>query len=221
MHIRTLALVAAVLAAVPSVTFAQRGVPPGTTRSFETPGYRSGYDRGVRRGEQDGRDNHRFDFSVIGDYRSGDAGYRREFGDRERYRVQFRFGFEAGYRDGFSRYRAGYGRGEAWRPGAGGPPPWAVARGRGGYQRTDLAFRSGFTDGYEAGLRDGRDRRRFDPAGEGRYRSGDHGYARQYGSRDSYRLRFREAFLEGYRHGYDDGWQYGPRSKARPSWWPW
>ena len=142
------------------------------------------------------------------------------------------FAVEAGYRDGFGRYRAygpANGRANGWRPGAGGPPPWATARGRGGYQRTDFAFRTGFTDGYEAGLRDGRDRDRFDPIREGRYRSGDHGYNRNYGSRDFYRVRFREGFLEGYEHGFNDGWRYdarydgrdGGRTTMRPWWWPW
>ncbi len=235
MHTRTIALVAVLAAAMPVAAYAQRGngVPPRYTRAADTPAYRAGYERGIRRGETDGRDNRQYNYAGQSDYRSGDAGYRRDYGDRERYRLEFRVGFETGYRDGFQRYRPGYGpangRGSAWRPGAGGPPPWATARGRGSYQRTDLAFRTGFTDGYEAGLRDGRDRDRFDPIGEGRYRSGDHGYNRNYGSRDFYRVRFREGFLEGYEHGFNDGWRYdarydgrdGARTTMRPGWWPW
>ena len=115
-----------------------------------------------------------------------------------------------------------------WRPGTGGPPPWANGRGRGrgrgGYQTNDYAFQSGFTDGYEAGLDDGRDRRRFDPVGEGRYRSGDRGYRGDYGTRDAYKFRYREAFREGYEDGYGDGQRYdsrNTRNDGRPTWWPW
>ena len=223
MNTRMLAVVAALAVAMPVVANAQRrgGVMPGSSRAIETPAYRAGYERGMRGGEDDGRRNQRYDYGSKSDYRSGESGYRREYGDRNRYRIEFRLGFEVGYRDGFDRYRPGYGRDDGWRPGRGGPPPWANARGRGGYQRTDYAFRIGFTDGYEAGLRDGRDRDRFDPLREGRYRSGDRGYNRNYGARDDYRLRYRGAFREGYQHGYDDGWRYNARNNSRPWWWPW
>ena len=223
MNTRMLAVFAALAVAMPVVASAQRRAvaTPGANRTIETPAYRAGYERGIRGGEDDGRRNQAYSYANRSDYRSGDSGYRREFGDRDRYRSEFRRGFEVGYRDGFARYRPGYGRNDGWRPGRGGPPPWATARGRGGYQRTDYAFRIGFTDGYEAGLRDARDRRRFDPIGEGRYRSGDHGYNRSYGTRDDYRLRYRGAFSEGYEHGFDDGWRYAERVNDRPWWWPW
>jgi hypothetical protein len=225
MNTRILAVAAALAVAMPVVASAQRGgwTAPGSNRSIDSPAYREGYQRGIRDGEDDSRHNRRYDYAARSDYRSGDPGYRRDFGDRNRYRVEFRFGFEIGYRDGFQRYRPSFGGrdGAGWRPGAGGPPPWAVARGRGGYQRTDLAFRIGFTDGYDAGLRHGRDRRQFNPFNEGRYRSGDRSYNRSYGTRDFYRLRYQEAFREGYRYGYDDGWRFDRRGKGRPSWWPW
>jgi hypothetical protein len=221
---RTPALVVAVLIALatPAIAHAQRGrAPQGYFGANDTPAYRLGFSLGVRGGEDDGRRSRQFDFARRSDYRSADSGYRREYGDRDRYRVEFRLGFEVGYRNGYQRYSPANGRGGAWQPGPSGPPRWAVARGRGGYQRTDFAFRRGFTEGYEVGLRDARDRRRFDPTNEGRYRSGDRGYTRAYGSRDFYRLRYREAFLEGYQHGFDDGWRYDARDAGRPWWWPW
>ena len=223
MNTRTLALMAAIALATPVLANAQRGgwTPRGDDRAIETPAYRSGYERGVRGGEDDGRRSQRYDYASKSDYRSGDPGYRRDYGDRDRYRFEFRLGFEFGYRSGYDRFRPGYARDDGWRPGRGGPPPWANARGRGGYQIRDYAFRVGFTDGYDEGLRAARDRRRFDPVSEGRYRSGDHSYNRSYGSRDAYRLRYREAFREGYQHGYDDGFRYDGRNTGRPSWWPW
>jgi hypothetical protein len=223
----------------------RRAVPRDSqvyNQSYNTQAYNNGYDRGLRAGADDGQRNRAFNFANKSDYRNADAGYRSEYGDRERWRTNFRSGFESGYREGYSRYRSTYGNGGVygngggvygpdgngggWRPGTGGPPPWANgrARGRGGYQNNDYAFQTGFTDGYEAGLDDGRDRRRFDPVGEGRYRSGDRGYRGDYGTRDAYKFRYREAFREGYESGYVDGQRYdnrNTRSDGRPTWWPW
>lgn len=210
----------------------QRAVPRNSQA------YNEGYERGARSGGDDGQRNREFDYTNKSDYRNGDGGYRREYGDQNRWRIDFRLGFEFGYRDGYGRYRPNYGRSggpggydrnDGYRPGAGGPPPWAHGRGRGrgGYQYTDYAFQQGFTDGYEAGLKDSRDRNRFDPIGEGRYRSGDRGYRSNYGTRDAYRFRYREAFREGYEHGFEDGRRYDNRDNrnnrydGRPWWWPW
>jgi hypothetical protein len=62
----------------------------------------------------------------------------------------------------------------------------------------------GYADGYRRGLEDGRDRDRYDPVGHGDYRSGDPGYSRSYGSRDSYRVNYRAGFRQGYEDGYRD-----------------
>ena len=248
MNVRTLALVSAFALVLPAVASAQRatGRAVPRTQAENSPAFRTGYDRGLRTGEEDGRSNRQFNYENKSDYRSGDAGWNRNYGDREGWRVDFRLGFERGYRDGYGRYRpgagnyggygnsGGYGRDGSygdWRPGAGGPPPWANGRGRGrggyqggGYQYNEIAFRNGFTDGYEEGLKAGRGRDRFDPVREGRYRDGDHGYNRNYyGTRDIYKLRYREAFIEGYEYGYNDGRRYDNRNynNGRPSWWPW
>ena len=202
--------------------------------------YREGYDRGSRAGGDDGQRNRPFNFQNNSDYRNDDRGWRREYGDRDRWRTDFRLGFEFGYRESYSRYRPGYGGvygnggyGNSYPNGnyggygnngrgRGGPPPWA--NNRGSWQRSDYAFQTGFTDGYEAGLNDGRSNRRFDPIGEGRYRSGDHGYNRNYGTREAYKFRYRDAFREGYEQGYQDGQRYDSRNyrrDGRPSWWPW
>lgn len=241
------------LAVVNAQAQTQRAVPRDSQTYRNSQAYNEGYTRGTRAGSDDGQRNREYNYANKSDYRNGDAGYRREYGDRERYRVDFRLGFEFGYREGYGRYRPGYGgygrnddygrydpygRNDGWRPGTGGPPPWANGRARGrgrggyqgggyqggGYQYNELAFRNGFTDGYEAGLKDGRDRRRFEATSEGRYRDGDRGYNRDYyGSRDIYRLRYREAFIEGYEYGYEDGRRYDSRNynNNRPWWWPW
>jgi hypothetical protein len=217
----------------------RRAVPRDSqvyNQAYNSQAYNTGYDRGSRAGADDGQRNRDFNYTSKSDYRSADAGYRNEYGDRERWRTNFRLGFENGYRDGYTRYRPNYGNGGVngpygsqngdWRPGAGGPPPWSNGRGRGrgGNQTSDYAYQTGFTDGYEAGLDDGRDRRRFDPVGESRYRSGDHGYRGDYGTRDAYKFRYREAFRTGYEDGFGDGQRYDSRNTSnngRPTWWPW
>jgi hypothetical protein len=257
MNTRTFALVSVLTlaAAMPAVADAQ-AVPRSRT-AVESPAYRAGVERGVRLGQEDGQRNQRFDFESKSEYRNGDWGYRSTYGDRNRYRSEFRLGFEYGYRQGYERYRPAYGgyggygnpgpygnsggyggydnRGGYGNPGngrgRGGPPPWA--QGRGGWQRNDVAYRTGFEDGYEEGLKAGRDNKRFDPVGEGRYKDGDRGYNRNYGTRDQYRLHYREAFREGYELGFNDGRRYGyrndpryddryyQRNTNRPWWWPW
>jgi hypothetical protein len=78
---------------------------------------------------------------------------------------------------------------------------WSHGRGR-----SDLAYTNGFNDGYREGLNDGRHRHRNDPYAESRYRSGDHGFERWYGSREEYRWHYRDAFRSGYERGFADAW---------------
>jgi len=167
------------------------------------PGYNQGYERGQRAGLDDGRRAEPFRFDDEADYRRGDIGYRSDYGSKDRYRSDFRLGFEAGYRSSYRRYDGQLGR-------AGAPPPWSNGRGIGNRSiaRYDLAAQFGYNDGYEAGLRDGQKRRSFDPISEGRYRSGDHGYERSYGSRDVYKANYRDTFRMGYEEGFTDGRRY-------------
>lgn len=174
------------------------------------PGFDQGYQRGVRAGEDDGRRGESFNFIDESDYRRPDTGWRREYGNQERYRVEYRRGFEQGYRTGYARYDR---RGGPWANGRGGI--FDRYRDYGNY-RNDLAFQTGFNDGYERGLDDGRDRRRNDPFGESRYRDGDHGYDRRYGAREAYKITYRDGFRQGYERGHADG----RRNTGRPWWFP-
>jgi hypothetical protein len=233
LRVTTLSLLAAGALAVPlsaQVPRAQARPPQTLGRS---PAFQNGYDRGANAGAEDRRRGDRFDYVDETDYRRATDGYRREYGPEDRYRNEFRYGYQSGYRVGFEGYRQAdpYGRNQAdpygryedprqyGRGRAGVPPPWANGRGRyGAPGRYDLAYESGFTDGYEAGLDDGDRRRALDPTNERRYRSADHGYERQYGPREVYKNRYREAFRQGYEAGYEDGRRYGNRNE-RPWWW--
>lgn len=87
--------------------------------------------------------------------------------------------------------------------------------------RFDLAWRNGEEDGYKEGLKDGEKGDRFDPIREKRYRSGDHGYDKRYGSKEVYRNRYRDGYRYGYEQGYQDGRRYDRRNSGRgPNWWP-
>lgn len=172
--------------------------------------YDNGYREGVKEGEKDGRSRDPFEYRDEGDFRDGDEGYRREYGNREGYRQVFRSGFADGYRDGYSRYggynRGGWGNGryEDRRPGAyGGYGNYGGYGGYGGYGRTsNFAFENGARDGYEKGLEDVRARRSADVLRHRWYRSGDRHYDSRYGSRQQYADGYRQGFREGYARGY-------------------
>ena len=85
----------------------------------------------------------------------------------------------------------------------------------------DAAFDNGYADGYEKGLDDARDGRSADPTRHGRYRSADHNYDPQYGSRAHYANIYRDGFKSGYQAGFADGEKYGgDRGRRRGLPWP-
>jgi hypothetical protein len=147
--------------------------------------YDNGYRDGVKRGEQAARDRRAFQVERERDYRDADNGYNREFGDRTRYRNDYRGGFAEGYRDGYQRdgrQARGYGYGDA------------------GYG----AFQNGTADGYRKGLDDLQDRKSPDARRQNWYRSGDHGYDKSYGSKDAYKDDYRRGFLQGYDRAFGE-----------------
>jgi len=164
---------------------------------------RSYYNRGFREGREAGVDDARrgraYDVRRHGEYRDQRRGDDR--GDRR----AFRRGFEAGYDEGFRQYaRGGVYRGDPRRtypPAPNGPrrdPYGDAERGR----FISAAAENGYREGFEEGQRAARQGDRFDPVREKRYREGDHGYDRRYGSRDDYKREYRAAFQQGYEAGY-------------------
>lgn len=204
-------------------------VQPRYSQSYSSAAYDEGYQRGTRAGEDDSRRGRPFSYVDQSDYRRADAGYRSQYGSRDRYRDDFRFGYQAGYRDGYQRYGYDQRNPNTYdrRNGPPGPPPWSNgrARGRGGYgdstygpygnygtygssQRYDLALDNGYNDGYDQGLRDGRDRHANNPVNESWYRSGTRGYVGSYGPKEIYKINYRQGFQQGYERGYQDGRVY-------------
>jgi flagellar biosynthesis/type III secretory pathway protein FliH len=171
------------LGAVPADVAAQgRGFGIGSNRAEYDRGYRDG----LRDGERDARQGRAFDYD-------NDRQLSRR-GDN------FRRGYIEGYRAGYAQIR-GIGRTRNNRS-SGGYYGGDRAR-RGGYQ--DPAFARGYSDGFERGLDDGRDRDRYDPVRHRDYRNADDGYYRDYGPKQAYENNYRAGFRQGYEEGYRNG----------------
>ncbi|MEZ5285220.1 MAG: hypothetical protein R2712_10510 [Vicinamibacterales bacterium] len=86
------------------------------------------------------------------------------------------------------------------------PDRYPATRGRS--SRNDPAWNQGFRDGLDKGREDAGDRDSFDPVRHSRYRSADHGYKKNYGPKDRYKLVYRDGFEAGYEEGYRSrGWR--------------
>jgi hypothetical protein len=172
--------------------------------------YDRGFREGVKEGEKDARSRDPFRYQDEGDYRSGDVGYNRSYGNINLYRTTFRQGFADGYADGYRRLTRGYGAGGRYgadgRYGTDGRYGPYENRGYGGYPGVRggylTAFDIGARDGYEKGREDARDNDRYDARRHKWYREGDHDYNSRYGPRERYKDEYRRGFEVGYERGY-------------------
>ena len=64
----------------------------------------------------------------------------------------------------------------------------------GRYGNNSVPFDNGYRDGVEKGREDARDRDSYDPVRHSWYRSGDRGYSSRYGTRETYKLTYRDGF---------------------------
>jgi len=74
-----------------------------------------------------------------------------------------------------------------------------------GYGYNSVPYDNGYRDGLEKGREDLNDRDSFDPVRHSWYRSGDRGYNSRYGTKDSYKLAYRDGFEAGYDQAYRGG----------------
>jgi hypothetical protein len=174
--------------------------------------YDNGYREGRRRGEEAARSGRPFDVEREREYRSADSGYNRAYGDRTRYRNDFRGGFAEGYRDGYQRSGGGVysrdARGGYYGGGGSGGYYGGNAPGYYGGNAGYGAFQNGVADGYRKGLDDVRERHYPDARRQSWYRSGDHDYDKRYGSKDAYKIEYRRGFEEGYERAFREGRRY-------------
>jgi hypothetical protein len=169
--------------------------------------FNNGYQDGLRRGQDAARDRRAFDIEREKEYRKADDGYRREYGDRNFYRDEFRRGFAQGYQEGYSRANP-YDNRRDGRWGSQYPSNGRVYDRGYGYGRGagfDIAFRNGAADGYQKGIDDARDGKYPQPERQKWYRQGDRNYNSRDGiSRDDYKNEYRRGFQEGYRRAYSE-----------------
>ena len=71
-----------------------------------------------------------------------------------------------------------------------------------GYGYNSVPYDNGYRDGLEKGREDAQDRDSYDPVRHSWYRSGDRGYNSRYGTKDSYKLAYRDGFEAGYEQAY-------------------
>jgi len=79
-------------------------------RDVERIAHDNGYREGREAGEKDGRKGRSFSFERHDDWRDADEGYRREYGNKDFYRREFREGFRAGYTAAYNQFARGYRR---------------------------------------------------------------------------------------------------------------
>jgi hypothetical protein len=81
-----------------------------------------------------------------------------------------------------------------------------------GYGYNSVPYDNGYRDGLEKGREDAQDRDAYDPVRHSWYRSGDRGYNSRYGTKDAYKLTYRDGFEAGYEQAY--GGRYGTTSRG-------
>ena len=168
---------AAPAAAQPAVSTVQwgRAVPRGDFQRA----YDQGFSRGVREGERDARSGRRRDHRDSDSFRRGSRGWGNSGAMDDAYRRGFAEGYQRGYDRNRGGYRGAYDypRGGYGYPGNGGYYPDG---GRDGYYSP--AAQRGFEDGLRDGRNDARDSDRYEPTRKKKYRDGDDGYDKRYGS---------------------------------------
>lgn len=80
--------------------------------------------------------------------------------------------------------------------------PYPSTSNRGGYGNNDAGYDNGYRDGLEKGREDARGRDSFDPVRHKEYRNADRGFNNRYGTKDQYKLVYRDGFEAGYAEGY-------------------
>lgn len=80
-----------------------RGRYPGTNSRYGGPAFDNGFRDGLDKGREDRGDNDSYDPVRHSRYRSADRGYNSRYGTKDRYKLAYRDGFEAGYAQGYGR----------------------------------------------------------------------------------------------------------------------
>jgi len=188
-----------------SLAAAQQKDDYGGAMDARDHGYQHGYRDGLRQGRADLNNNARPSYDSE-DYRRADLGFEDYMGDRHAFQDGYREGYKSGYEDGYQNRPVRsdiYGlKGDTYDPDrvprsdrdAEGYPNWGTG---------DVAFDTGYRDGLGAGQKDLRDRKDYRPEKHDSFEDADHGYRRNYGSKDDYKQAYKKGFLRGYEDAFN------------------
>jgi hypothetical protein len=162
-------------------------------------GYENGYRDGVQKGRHEGRENDPGDFKSR-EWHDASNGYQSWMGPFEAFRHGYRDGYRQGFERGFREERERY-RPEGFYQST---PPVNEVPARYGWGRDNPGYSNGYQDGSSVGREDRYKGKRYNPNPRGKYDDRDHGYIREYGSKNEYKTQY----SEGYRAGYDSAFGY-------------
>jgi hypothetical protein len=205
-QLRTIGLAFVVLLSLSGIASARDRRYPGGSISAREHGNEHGYRDGYQRGRQDRDQSIRYNYTTE-DYRMADRGFEPYMGERDDFQDGYRNGYRAGYEDGYN------GRSGRWDE-VYGIDPNAEPYARGQHESEDdvyvdrhwdykdVAYDIGYRDGVQEGEKDRKHGKDFRPEKNDRYEDADHGYHKEYGSKDSFKMEYRQAFFRGYEDGY-------------------
>ena len=160
-----------------------RGSNPNQAQQY---GYQNGYRDGVSQGRHEGQENDPYDYRTP-DWRQATRGYQQWMGPVNWYQRGYQDGYSNGFQTGFQ------GVSNRWRDNDGDEHWRGDDRGWG-----NTAYQFGYQDGSGVAQRDLQRNNRYNPNPRGKYDDEDHGYRREYGSKDQYKAEY----TNGYRAGY-------------------
>ena len=76
----------------------------GGTYRYSSAAFDNGYNDGLDKGREDGRDRDSYDPNRHSRYRSADHGYDKRYGSKDQYKEVYRDGFRAGYNDAYRQF---------------------------------------------------------------------------------------------------------------------
>jgi len=161
-------------------------------------GYDRGYNDGLKKGRHEAQKHNPFDYQTS-DWRQATHGYRGWMGPVSWYQSGYQEGYREGFRSGFESVTPRWedkGRYDHGRP------PYYGWRGDNDHSwrgHDNIAYRIGYEDGSGVAWRDINKRNPYNPNPRGKFEDRDHGYRREYGSKDEYRIEY----TRGYRAGYE------------------
>jgi hypothetical protein len=156
-------------------------------------GYEKGYNDGVSKGRHEGREHDPNDYHTPSRHQAT-RGYKSWMGEVGWYQRGYQEGYSNGFRSGYESV-AGWQGNRNWGRGAYG---FYGSRGHDRYNSRNAASQFGFEDGAAVARADLQNGKPYNSRPRGRFDDRDHGYQREYGSKDEYKAEYAQAYTEGY-----------------------